>query len=245
MRFEFNLPWPAQRYRHHIPRQPYSNDIDEEQQSHCPCQKRSKFFTQELAKLGRAIMTTTKTISIRPSAMVMTGQGWSTHLVSQNKHIYLWHRRLAHVSNAWVVRVSRLTSNGIDLNTEIKEYNTAEIPIEFDESDVPNPSDSKEPPDSLTLAHTALAYQTRTKDTLNKLYETCVRSKSTRVIRCNKSITATTDKLEEVHANLLGPHNPPSQQGSTYAAILICEHTRKTWTLYLQGKDNFVDAFQA
>lgn len=26
--------------------------------------------------------------------------------------------------------------------------------------------------------------------------------------------------------------------------ILICEYTRKTWNLYLQGKNNFIDAFQ-
>ncbi len=57
-------------------------------------------------------------------------------------------------------------------------------------------------------------------------------------------MTPTTSKLEEVHADLWGPHDPPSQSGSTYAAILICEHTRKTWTLYLRGKDDFVDAFQ-
>lgn len=55
----------------------------------------------------------------------------------------------------------------------------------------------------------------------------------------------TTSKLKEVHADLWGPHNPPSQSGSVYAGILMCEHTRKTWTLYLRGKDDFVDAFQA
>ena len=58
-------------------------------------------------------------------------------------------------------------------------------------------------------------------------------------------MTPTSNKLEEVHADLWGPHNPPSQSGSTYAAILMCEHTRKTWTLYLRGKDDFADAFQA
>ena len=58
-------------------------------------------------------------------------------------------------------------------------------------------------------------------------------------------MTPTTSKLEEVHADLWGSHHPPSQSGSTYAAILMCEHTRKTWTLYLRGKDDFVDAFQA
>ncbi len=55
----------------------------------------------------------------------------------------------------------------------------------------------------------------------------------------------TTNKLEDVHADLWGPHDPPSQSGSVYAAILMCEHTRKTWTLYLRGKNDFVDAFQA
>lgn len=57
-------------------------------------------------------------------------------------------------------------------------------------------------------------------------------------------MTPTTNKLEEVHADLWGPHDPPSQSGSAYAAILMCEYTRKTWTLYHRGKDNFVDAFQ-
>lgn len=57
-------------------------------------------------------------------------------------------------------------------------------------------------------------------------------------------MTPTTSKLEEVHADLWGLHDPPSQSGSAYAAILMCEHTRKTWTLYLRGKDDFIDAFQ-
>lgn len=57
-------------------------------------------------------------------------------------------------------------------------------------------------------------------------------------------MTVTTSKLEEVHADLWGPHNPPSRSRDTYSAILMCEHTRKTWTLNLRGKDEFVDAFQ-
>lgn len=108
-----------------------------------------------------------------------------------------------------------------------------------------NPSDFKKPPDSLTLVYIALVYQTRTKDRLDKLCKPCVRSKLTRVIRCKKSITVTTEKLEEVHADFWGPHNPPSQWGSTYGTILMCEYTKKTWTLYLKGKNNFVNVFQA
>ena len=138
------------------------------------------------------------------------------------------------------MRASRL-ADGIDLDTEDKEYNPAEVLIESDESDVSDLSDSEESPD----VRTTLVCQTRAEDILDKLCEPCVGSKSTRVVRRNKTMTATTDKLEEVHADLWGPHDPPSQSGSSYAAILMCEHTRKTWTLYLQGKDDFVDAFQA
>ena len=56
-------------------------------------------------------------------------------------------------------------------------------------------------------------------------------------------MTLMTDKLEEVHTHLWGPYNPPFQSGSTYIAMLICKHTQKTWTLYLQRKDNFIDVF--
>ncbi len=79
---------------------------------------------------------------------------------------------------------------------------------------------------------------------LDKLCTSCMRSKSTRVVRQNKSMTAITSKLEEVHADLWGLHDPPSQSGNIYAAILMCEHTQKTWTLYLRGKDDFIDVFQ-
>lgn len=57
-------------------------------------------------------------------------------------------------------------------------------------------------------------------------------------------MTATTSKLEEVHADLWGLHKPVSQSGNLYAGILIWKYTRKTRTLYLREKDDFVDAFQ-
>lgn len=96
-----------------------------------------------------------------------------------------------------------------------------------------NPSDIKEPPASLILAYTALAYQTKTEDILNTLCKLYVRSKSTQVIRHNKSITAMTNKLEKIHTKLCGPYNPQSQSRSTEVAILIFEYTQTTWTLYL------------
>ncbi len=57
-------------------------------------------------------------------------------------------------------------------------------------------------------------------------------------------MTPTKEKLEEVHADLWGPHHSASRSGNTYAAILMCKHSRKTWILYLRTKDEFVDAFK-
>lgn len=100
------------------------------------------------------MMATTKTISIGPRTMAITGQGRPTHLISQNKRICFWHFRLAYVSNARVVTASRLI-NSIDLDTKNKEYNLVKILIESDKSNVSNPSNSEELPDSLTLVYTA------------------------------------------------------------------------------------------
>lgn len=124
--------------------------------------------------------------------------------------------------------------------------------IDSDNSDTSSASDSKElptVPPVIKVIHTkaAVVSQAKTEDSdiLDKLCTPYIGSKLTRVVRRSKSMTATSNKLEEVHADLWGPHDPRLQSGNTYAAILMCEHTRKTWNLYLRGKDDFVDTFQA
>lgn len=138
-----------------------------------------------------------------------------------------------------MIKASKLT-DGIDLDLA-KEYNPAEVFVDSENSDADSSGDESQPKHSVARQFKA---DTDNIDALDKLCAPCVGSKSTRVVRRNKSMTPTTSKLEEVHADLWGPHDPPSQSGSAYAAILMCEHTRKTWTLYLRGKDDFIDAFQ-
>lgn len=165
------------------------------------------------------------------NAMAIKGRGRPTHLVNHNKRIRIWHRRLAHASNARVIRASNLTDR-IDLNdTSSKEYNLAKVFIDSDDSDASD-SDSlqsnKEAPTAPVPTSIVATCQANDPDSLDKLCTPCVGSKSTRVVRQNKSATITTNKLEKVHANLWGLHNPPSRSGSTYTAILMCEHIRKT-----------------
>ncbi len=189
-------------------------------------------------------------------AMTTTGQGQPTHLVSQNKRIRLWHRRLAHASNAQVVKASKLV-NGVNLSLA-KDYNPAEVLVDLEDSDIEDFGEDSQP-ESKSTQHLIkpanidlglAAHQLRTADiandseVLDKLCTPCVGSKSTRIVRRNKNMCPTTSKLKQVHADLWGPNDPPSQSQSTYAVILMCEHTQKTWTLYLRGKDDFVDAFQ-
>lgn len=52
------------------------------------------------------------------------------------------------------------------------------------------------------------------------------------------------DKLEKMHINLQNPYNSLSFSDSTYVLILACKKLQKTWVLYLQLKNKFVDVFQ-
>ena len=57
-------------------------------------------------------------------------------------------------------------------------------------------------------------------------------------------MTPTTRKLQEVHADLWGPHDPASISGKNYVALLLDKFTRKSWILLLRSKDKFFDAFK-
>lgn len=91
-----------------------------------------------------------------------------------------------------------------------------------------------------------LIYQIKIEDRniLDKLCTVCLGNKLTKVVRWNKSMTAISNKLEEIHANFWEPYNPLLESKSIYATIIIFEHMQKTWTLYLESKYDFVDTFQ-
>lgn len=50
-------------------------------------------------------------------------------------------------------------------------------------------------------------------------------------------------KLKKVHIDLWGPHYLLLLSEKTYAAILLDTKIRKSWIIYLQSKDEFIDAF--
>ena len=79
--------------------------------------------------LDRAIPETV--MKVRNLAMA-TGKSRPTHLVSKNKKVRIWHRRLGHASNARVIRTSKLV-DGIEI--EDKEYDPTEVFIDSDTED--------------------------------------------------------------------------------------------------------------
>ena len=164
--------------------------------------------------------------------MAITGRGQPIYLVSQDKCIRLWHQRLGYASNAQVVRVSKLT-NRINLDTSNSKYDSAKIHSNSNDLDISDSdSDSKTPTtNNPTPSYTTpviAACQDNNVDNLDNLDKLCtpsVRSKSTRVVRQNKSMTPITSKLKEVHTNLWGPHDFLSHSKNIYSAILMCKHT--------------------
>lgn len=130
------------------------------------------------------------------------------------------------MTNARVVRAAKLV-DGISLEQEDKEYNPSEVLADSDDSDVSVSSDKEGlPTQSSTKTPVVVIHQTiENVDTIDKLCTPCVGSKSTWVVRRNQSMTTTTNKLEEVHADLWGPHDLPLQSKSTYVAILMCKYT--------------------
>ena len=136
--------------------------------------RKQNLFTFDLTQLGKV--------------MAMTGRGRPTHFVSKNKYIRLWHRRLAHINNACVVRAFRLV-NSIALIFQDTEYDPADILIDSDNSNRSDLSDSDDltlqqiqPYETETTDATATVNQTKATDDSNILDKLCtpyVGSKST------------------------------------------------------------------
>lgn len=145
------------------------------------------------------------------------------------------------------MRAAKLV-DGIKLERKEKEYDSAKVIFNLDNFNALDYSSLEETPvETLKkFKPTATLEQTKARDTaiLDKLCTSCIGSKSTQIVRNNKSMTAITNKLQKVHIDFEGLHDPPFQSRSTYATILICEHIQKTWMIYLQKKNNFVDAFK-
>lgn len=139
-------------------------------------------------------------------AMAIIRRGQLMHFVSQNKYIRLLYHRLAYISNVRVVRASKLVDD-IQLEYDSnREYNLVEVFINSDDSDVFCMLSSEKSLmilSTIEVIPTTIVSQTiKDLDILNKLYILCISTKLIKVVRQNKSMTVTFNKLEDMHVKL-------------------------------------------
>lgn len=97
--------------------------------------REQNLFILKLATVRAAI----EIRSLKPRRiMTITNCSRLTYLVSLNKHIRVWHQKLAHARNAQVIKAFKLTDK-INLDTSNSKYNPAKILINSNNS---NASDS-------------------------------------------------------------------------------------------------------
>ena len=131
--------------------------------------------------------------------MALRGRGRATHLVSKNRRIRIWHRRLGHASNARAIRAAILVDG---INFQRAKYNPSEVFVDSEESehDTCNEDNTAEDDNIVNKSErntdttvAALTFQTFAPDPaldsaleistidpdLEKLCTTCVASKST------------------------------------------------------------------
>lgn len=71
---------------------------------------------------------------------------------------------------------------------------------------------------------------------INEVCECCLKSKMARQPFPNKAEKRTTEKLQLVHTDIMGPINPPSVSGKRYVMNIIDDYTRFTKIYLLQNK---------
>lgn len=178
------------------------------------------------------LTTPGKVMQVNVKVMMTTGRGRPTHLVSRIKKVRIWHKRFGHVSNARIIRASKLLTRMGNFN---EEYDPAEIysdskasePKEiFTDIDADNSNPVETPATGpAETPITMKAFKIFNSD-IDQIYEPYVGSKQTPVVRRYKPMTPIEKILHEVHVNLWGSHDPLSLSGSTYAAILVCEKSK-------------------
>lgn len=78
---------------------------------------------------------------------------------------------------------------------------------------------------------------------IEDIYDTYIKSKYTKIVK-HKAMIPKVQKLEVIHADFWGPHNPPSILGKSYISLLLNKYTQNSWVLLLRSKDKFFDVFK-
>ena len=77
--------------------------------------------------------------------------------------------------------------------------------------------------------------------------EGCVAGKAKRrTFKSSESrSTRSTEPIERIHSDLMGPMEPASIGGHRYACVFTCDYTGHVWTYFLKSKDQTLKTFRA
>lgn len=164
-------------------------------------------FILDLATPGKVMQVNTNI-----QAIITTGRGRPIHLISRIKKVRIWHQRFGYASNAKIIRALKLL-DGIgnlggeydlaDIYSNSEAFNVQECFNSPNDSDPQNPKPEDTSSNNLQTESTdKLRISKITNSDLDKICEPCVESKQTQVVRRQKLITPTEEKLEEVQVDL-------------------------------------------
>ena len=131
-----------------------------------------------------------------------------TYLLRKNPQIRLRHRQLGHVSNASVIETSKLVDViDITIDNDQQEERFSSDSEDNNEDENLEPCFNNPPALITTLLNRITSTSNIVLDyNVDQLGDPCIESKHTKIVR-NKKITLTTRKLQEIYADLWGPHN--------------------------------------
>lgn len=142
----------------------------QEQQEIAQARRDRNLFVLDLSMPNKIMQTT-----LPPRVMTAQGRGRSTHIVSTNKRVRVWHRRMGHASNARIIQASKLLTEMGNFNAK---YNPAKIYSDSKQSQSDSDDDAmKEGPELLIAFGTHFA-----DNNFDSLCISCLASKQPRVV---------------------------------------------------------------
>lgn len=131
------------------------------------------------------------------------------YLFSFNPEIWYQKRRFGNVNNAKIIQVFKLV-NRINFQEITGPINKSySFNSKFDKS---NSHTNKSFPINKTIKHDI--------NSLEELYETCIKSKYIRIIK-SKKMTLITRRFQDIDTNLWDPHKLASILNKNYIALLL------------------------
>lgn len=151
-----------------------------------------------------------------PTGLLITqGRSQSIYLSSKNLKMRFWYCRFTHTNNIRIIQASKLVHEIKLSNTAINNSNNNQF---FLDSEV-NDGQKSEPNIDIHITPIPTPLN-KIIESIKNLCDIYIKSKYIKIIKY-KAITPAIQKLEEIHANLWGLHDPLPIPKKSYVSLLL------------------------